>query len=55
MFRKVFISWEVNLILEGTDQVNTETINGKDTFHSMARAVFQVLSLFHPNVARDQM
>jgi hypothetical protein len=35
---------EVTLIQEGADNVdiNTETIDGKDTFHSMARAVFQV-------------
>jgi hypothetical protein len=37
---------EVTLIQEGADNVdiNTETIDGKDTFHSMARAVFQVKS-----------
>jgi hypothetical protein len=31
------------LIQEGADNIdlNTETIDGKDTFHSMARAVFQ--------------
>jgi hypothetical protein len=31
------------LIQEGADKINinTETIDGKDTFHSMARAVFQ--------------
>ena len=35
-----------NFIQEATDNVdiNTETLNGKDTFHSMARAVFQVQS-----------
>jgi hypothetical protein len=34
---------EVTLIQEGADNVdiNTETIDGKDAFHSMARAVFQ--------------
>ena len=33
-----------NLIQEGTENVdiNAETIDGKDTFHAMARAVFQV-------------
>ena len=33
-------------IQEGSDNVdlNTETIDGKNTFHSMARAVFQVIS-----------
>ncbi|VDI73510.1 Hypothetical predicted protein, partial [Mytilus galloprovincialis] len=32
------------LIQEGADNIdiNTETIDGKDTFHSMARAVFQI-------------
>jgi hypothetical protein len=37
---------ETNFIQEATDNVdiNTETMNGKDTFHSMARAVFQVQS-----------
>ena len=37
---------EVTLIQEGADNVdiNAETIDGKDTFHSMARAVFQVKS-----------
>ena len=37
---------ETNLIQEGADNVDiyTETIDGKDTFHSMARAVFQVQS-----------
>ena len=37
---------EFNLIQEGADNVdiNTETIDGKDTFHSMARAVFQIQS-----------
>ena len=34
---------ETNLIQETTD-INTETMDGKDTFHSMARAVFQVQS-----------
>jgi hypothetical protein len=35
---------ETNLIQEGADNVdiNTETIDGKDTFHSMARTVFLV-------------
>jgi hypothetical protein len=35
-------------IQEGSDNVdlNTETIDGKNTFHSMARAVFQVISTF---------
>ena len=33
------------LIQEGADNIdiNTETIDGKNTFHSMARAVFQIL------------
>ena len=37
---------ETKLIQEGTDNVdiNTKTIDGKDTFHSMARTVFQVQS-----------
>jgi hypothetical protein len=37
---------EVTLIQKGADNadINTETIDGKDTFHSMARAVFQVKS-----------
>ena len=37
---------EVTLIQKGVDNadINTETIDGKDTFHSMARAVFQVKS-----------
>ena len=37
---------ETNLIQEGGDNVdiNTKTIDGKDTFHSMARTVFQVQS-----------
>lgn len=32
------------LIQEGADSIdiNTKTIDGKDTFHSMARAVFQI-------------
>jgi hypothetical protein len=32
------------LIQEGTDNIdiNTETVDGKNTFHSMARAVFQI-------------
>jgi hypothetical protein len=32
------------LVQEGSDNIdiNTETVDGKDTFHSMARAVFQV-------------
>ena len=31
------------LVQEGDDNVdiNTETVDGKDTFHSMARVVFQ--------------
>ena len=37
---------EVTLIQKGADHadINTKTIYGKDTFHSMARAVFQVKS-----------
>ena len=37
---------ETNHIQEGADHVDiyTETIDGKDTFYSMARAVFQVQS-----------
>jgi hypothetical protein len=33
-------------IQEGSDNVdlNTETIDGKTTFHAMARAIFQVIS-----------
>ena len=33
-------------IQEGSDNVdlNTETIDGKTTFHSMARTIFQVIS-----------
>lgn len=33
-----------SLIQEGSDNIdiNTETVDGKNTFHSMARAVFQV-------------
>jgi hypothetical protein len=40
------INGETKLIQEGTDNVdiNTKTIDGKDTFHSMARTVFQVQS-----------
>jgi hypothetical protein len=37
---------ELTLIQEGADNIdiNTETIDGKDTFHSMARAAFRVKS-----------
>jgi len=44
--RIISTNGETNLIQEGADNVdiNTETIDGKDTFHSMARAVFQVQS-----------
>jgi hypothetical protein len=48
IFLMVFVRCpgEVTLIQEGADNadINTETIDGKDTFHSMARAVFQVKS-----------
>ncbi|KAK3085631.1 hypothetical protein FSP39_006444 [Pinctada imbricata] len=39
-------SGQSTLIQEGADNVdiNAETVDGKDTFHSMARAVFQVRS-----------
>jgi hypothetical protein len=35
------------LIQEGADNIdiNTETVDGKNTFHSMARAVFHILKL----------
>jgi hypothetical protein len=48
IFLMVFVRCpeKVTLIQEGADNVdiNTETIDAKDTFHSMARAVFQVKS-----------
>jgi hypothetical protein len=35
------------LIQEGADNIdiNTETVDGKNTFHSMARAVFQSVTM----------
>ena len=55
----------VSVIHEGADNVdiNAETIDGKDTFHSMARAVFQVCEeingetehLEHQKVARGRI
>ena len=39
-----------NFIQEGADNIdiNTETIDGKNTMHSMARAVFQVVQYHTP-------
>ena len=44
----LFLSVKVDVSYkEGADNIdiNTEKIDGKDTFHSMARAVFQALPI----------
>jgi hypothetical protein len=45
------------LIQEGSDNIdiNTETVDGKDTFHSMARAVFQLQTEGSDETSVDQV
>ena len=45
------------LIQEGADNIdiNTETVDGKNTFHSMARAVFQIRHYaVDPNISQSE-